>query len=192
METEFEATFPNVDKKEIRSKLKSLGASLKREEFLMKRVTFNLPSNERGKWIRVRDESGKITVSLKAIIGEGIESQKEIYLEVNNFDSAVKLLEEIGCIRKAYQENKRELWDLEGVEIAIDEWPFLEPFIEVEGPNEESVKSASEKLGFDYSKAIFSSTAEQYTAKYGVSEDQVVNHTPRIAFGDENPFFEKE
>lgn len=190
METEYEATFSNIDKNIVRNKLKSIGAILIRKEFLMKRVTFNLPSNEKGKWLRVRDEDGKVTMSMKAIIGDGIESQKEIYLEVNDFKSAESLLVSIGCHKKAYQENKRELWNLGDVEIAIDEWPFLEPFVEIEGPNEQQVVKVSELLGFDYSKAIFSSTDEQYTAKYGVSEDKVVNYTPRIAFGDENPFID--
>jgi hypothetical protein len=31
----------------------------------------------------------------------------------------------------------------------IDEWPFLEPFIEVEGGSELGVRQVSEKLGFD-------------------------------------------
>lgn len=37
----------------------------------MKRITFNLPTNERGTWLRVRDESDKITLSLKSIQGDG-------------------------------------------------------------------------------------------------------------------------
>ena len=190
MEIEYEATFPNIDRVDLVEKLESLGATLKKKEFLMKRVTFNLPSNECGKWLRVRDEDGKITMSLKAITSEGIEGQKEIYLEVSDFKSAESLLDSIGCHKKSYQENRRELWDLNGAEIAIDEWPFLEPFVEIEGLNEEVVREASEKLGFDYSKAIFSSTDEQYTSKYGVSEDRVINKTPRIAFGDKNPFLD--
>ncbi len=94
MKTEYEATFPNVDKDEIRRKLKKLGSELVKKEFLMKRVTFNLPSNERGKWLRIRDEGDKITMSLKSIEGDGkkIEGQKEIYLEINDFKSAESIL----------------------------------------------------------------------------------------------------
>ncbi len=188
MAIEYEATFANVEKKEIKNKLKKLGAKLIKPEFLMRRVTFNLPSNERGKWVRVRDEWDKVTMSLKAIEGKGIESQKEIYLEINNFSEGEKFLTEIGCLRKAYQENKREIWKIGEVEICIDEWPFLEPFVEIEGKSEDSVKDIADKMGFDYAKAIFSSVDELYTAKYGVSEDQVVNKTPMITFGGDNPF----
>jgi adenylate cyclase class 2 len=188
MAIEYEATFSNVDKEEIKKKIETLGGIITKQRTFMKRVTFNLPSNERGKWVRVRDEGDKITMSLKIVEGEGIESQKEFELNIDNFEEAVAFLENSGFHKKAYQENYREVWKIGEVEIMIDEWPFLEPFVEIEGPDEPSVKDLAEKLGFDYSKAIFSSTDEQYTAKYGVSEDQVVNHTPVIKFDMENPF----
>ncbi len=190
METEYEATFVNVDKNKIRKKLRELNANLVREEFLMKRVTFNLPSNERGTWLRVRDEGNKITMALKSIEGDGksIEGQKELETTIDDFDVGIMIFEKIGCIKKAYQENKREIWMINDVEVAIDEWPFLEPFVEIEGKDEKSVKQIADKLGFNYNKALFSSTDEQYMAKYNINEDQVVNKTPKIVFGEENPF----
>src|SRR3989344_6632424 len=117
MNTEYEATFTDVDKESIRSKLKDVGAVLIRPESLQKRVTFNLPEGVdlEGGWLRVRDEGDKITLSLKAVHGDGIESQKEIMLTVNDFDQAVELLTLLGCKQKAYQETKRELWKLDGV-----------------------------------------------------------------------------
>ena len=190
MDIEYEATFSNIDKDELRAKLKELGASLVKENFMMKRMTFNLPSNEKNKWLRVRDEGDKITMSFKCLSdgGETIEGQKEVCLTIDDFSFAEKFLENVGCIKKAYQENYRETWELNGVEIAIDELPFLEPFVEIEGKNEEEVKTVAEKLGFDYSKAIFNSTDEQYSRKYNVSADYVVNEIKRLAFEDENPF----
>lgn len=188
MAIEYEATFADVNKAEIRDRLRKLGASLVKPEVFMKRVTFNLPLNDPGKWARVRDEGNRITMSFKSVIGNGIESQKEVELIVNDFEDAAEFLDSIGCIRKAYQESKREVWELENVEVMIDEWPFLEPFVEIEGKDEKTVKAVAEKLGFDYSKAIFSSVDEQYSAKYGITEDQVVNHTPEIKFDGENPF----
>ncbi|MEI6850246.1 MAG: hypothetical protein WCK29_04370, partial [archaeon] len=75
----------------------------------------------------------------------------------------------------------------DNVEIMIDTWPFLEPLVEVEGRNEEDVKNVSEKLGFDYSKALFCSTTAIYQMKYGLTADEV-NTTPKIVFDIENPF----
>lgn len=44
MDIEYEATFENVDKDEMRTRLEKAGATLCRPEFLQKRVVFNLPS----------------------------------------------------------------------------------------------------------------------------------------------------
>src|SRR3989344_2023345 len=193
MNTEYEATFTDVDKESIRSKLKDVGAVLIRPESLQKRVTFNLPEGVylQGGWLRVRDEGDKVTLSLKAVHGDGIESQKEIMLEVDDFDQAVELLSIIGCKQKSYQETRRELWNLDDVEITIDEWPFLESFVEVEGSSEEEVKSVSEKIGFNYKDALFCAVGTLYSKKYGLEEDIINNKTPKIVFGMENPFVKK-
>lgn len=190
MDIEYEATFTNIEKTEIREKLQKLGANLVKKEIMMKRSVFLLPNEDSssGKWLRVRDEGNEITLSLKNIEGEGkIEDQKEICLTINNQKDAEALLETIGCTRKAYQENLRECWELEGVEICIDEWPHLEPFVEVEGKSEEDVKRISEKLGFNWQNAIFDSVDYLYNKKYGVSREDVCDRTPQITF-DENPF----
>lgn len=189
MDTEFEATFTDIDKDLMRRKLKEAGARLIKPEFLMRRVVFKLPEGHeiRGGWLRVRDEGDRITMSLKVINGNKIEDQKEICLEVDNFEQAILFLESTGCRKKAFQESKREAWKLDAVEITLDEWPFLEPFVEVEGPDEASVKSTSEKLSFNYEKAIFCSADKLYSLKYGLPP-HVINNTPGLIFGGINPF----
>lgn len=190
MKIEYEATFIDIDKESVRSKLKDIGAILVRPEFLQKRVTFNLPTGVdlKGGWLRVRDEGDKITLSLKAVHGEGIESQKEILLTVDDFDEAAELLSTLGCKQKSYQETRRELWKIGNVEITIDKWPFLEPFVEVEGASEEEVKSVSEKIGFNYNDALFCAVGTLYSKKYDLEEDIINNKTPKIVFDMENPF----
>jgi len=74
------------------------------------------------------------------------------------------------------------------VEITIDEWPHLEPFVEVEGESEKIVKMVSEKIGFDYNEAMFCSVDTLYSKKYGVTEDFVNFETPEIVFDGKNPF----
>lgn len=109
-------------------------------------------------------------------------------LEVNNFDRAEELLILLGAQKKSYQENKRELWTIGGVEVTIDEWPFLEPFVEIEGKSEDVVKKASEILGFDYQQAFFCSVTTLYHKKYGLSDAAINNGIPKITFDMENPF----
>jgi adenylate cyclase class 2 len=189
MDIEYEAKFLEIDKDEMRERLKKAGAHLERPEYSQKRIPLYLPKekNDKHSWLRVRDEGDKITLSLKTVDGEGIEGQKEICLEVDNFDNAVKLLEAIGCTIKSYQETKRELWKLDGADITIDTWPFLEPFIEIEASSEEAVKAAAAKLGFDYAKAVFGGVGKVYKMKYGIPPDEV-NDLPKLVFDMENPF----
>ncbi|MEK7567455.1 MAG: CYTH domain-containing protein [Patescibacteria group bacterium] len=192
MNIEYEATFVDVNKDDVRKRLKEVGAQLIRPEYLQKRIPFHLPKEKRSDnaWARVRDEGDKITMSLKIVDGDKIENQKEISLNIDNFDEAVKFLKAIGCEPKSYQETKRELWKLDDVEITIDEWPFLEPFVEVEGKSEIAVKNVSEKIGFNYDKALFCAIGKLYQIKYGVHLDQI-NNAKKIVFDMDNPFLGK-
>ena len=192
MKIEYEATFINIDKEDIRKKLQKSGAKLTKPEFLQKRVVFNLPKGHeiKGGWLRVRDEVDKITMSLKVIDGDKIENQKEICVEVDNFQQAELLLTAIGCQKKSYQETKREIWALENVEITIDEWPFLEPFVEIEGNSESAVKKTAEKLGFNYKEALFCATDLLYNKKYGIPF-AAINKISKLTFDGPNPFTTK-
>lgn len=190
MKTEYEATFWPIDKNIVRDKLQSVGAVLSVPERLMRRRTFNLPPGQSTptRFARVRDEGNKITMSVKDIGGTKIDEQKESEVVVNDFAAGAELLLALGCVEKAYQETRRELWVLDGVEIMIDEWPYLEPLIEVEGPDEAAVRTVSEKLGFLWSEARFCAVGAIISEKYDVTEDFINNHVPRIVFDEPNPF----
>ena len=191
MDIEYEATFVNIDKSKIRKKLKRVGAKLIKPEFLQKRVVFNPPKNlNKHTWLRVRDESDKITMSFKMVDGDKIENQKEINLVIDDFKKGIDFLEAIGCHRKSYQETRREIWKLDDVEICIDEWPFLEPFIEIEGKSKDEVRAVSKKLSFDYSKAWFCATGliYSYSKKYNIPVEVIDNEISKITFDMENPF----
>lgn len=189
MDIEYEAKFLHVNKDEVRERLQKAGATLVRPEYLQKRIPFHLPIGKRinDVWLRVRDEGDKVTVSLKAIDGDKIENQKELCVQVSDFSDTVRILEAIGCERKSYQETRRELSILDNTEITIDEWPFLEPFVEVEGTSETLVREVSEKIGFDYQQALFCAVGKLYQIKYGIHPDQI-NTVGKIVFDMENPF----
>lgn len=181
---EMEAKFLNINKDEIRKKLTEVGAILVRPEFNQKRVNFHLPEGKRSndRWLRVRDDGGKITLSLKEITSKDISGQKEISSNVDDFDSMVNLLESIGCGKKALTFTKRELWKLSDVEITIDTWPFFEPFIEIEGVSKESIKSVAEKLGFNFNEAVFGAVGKLYKDKYNISLDEIEIKVGDITF----------
>jgi adenylate cyclase class 2 len=195
MNIEYEATFPNIDKEQLRLKLKEVGAKLVKKEFLQKRHTFHFPKSSQFYtmgWMRVRDEDDKITMTLK-IRGDDkeIDCQKELEIIIDNYDTAREMLKLLGCQEKAFQETKREVWDLDGVEIMLDEWPFLEPLVEIEGRSEKAVKRASEKLNFNYAQAVFGPVGILYSQKYGISEKIINDKIKTIVFKGENPFLKK-
>lgn len=190
MHIEYEAMFGDINKEEMRQKLAHAGAILVRPEFLQKRIVLSMPRGHelKGGWLRVRDEGDKITMTLKVVDGDAIENQKEILLMVDNFGQAEEFLTMLGCEKKSYQENRRELWKLHNAEITIDEWPFLEPFVEIEGDSEQSVKEVAQALSFDYGDALFGTVTILYRRKYNIPEEVIGNQTPRIVFEGENPF----
>ena len=49
----------------------------------------------------------------------------------------------------------------------FDTWPGLPTFVEIEGPDEASVRQAAAALGLDYSQARFGSVDEIYKTELG-------------------------
>jgi len=193
MNTEFEATYLDVDKNEIREKLKTLGATLLRPEYKQRRNNFDLQNFGRNfwEWARIRDEGDKITMAYKCIpLDATIGDQKEIEFSISDFDLGTEFLESLGAQKTNYSETLRETWKLDGVTIDIDTWPHLEPYVEIESDSEDSVKSVSEKLGFDYTNAKFCGAGEIYKMKYGIHPDKLAEQKGSIllTFEDLNPF----
>ena len=189
MRTEYEATFPNIDKEQMRERLKHSSAHLSRPEFVQTRCVFDLPAGREiaGGWLRLRDEGDCITLTLKVVDGETIAGQKELELNVNDFEQAESLLVMLGCRKRAYQESKRELWELNNVMITIDSWPFLHPFIEVEGTSEQAVRDACEHLYLPYQDTLFCSIDKLYALQYGISQDVINREIAELTFSGENP-----
>jgi hypothetical protein len=60
--------------------------------------------------------------------------------------------------------------------------------VEIEGKSEDEVRKVSEKLGFDYSKAIFCCVTTLYSQKYSIPEKVINFDIPLITFENPNPF----
>lgn len=191
MNTEFEAKFYPVNKEEYRKRLKSIGAKLSVSERKLKRVIGDRRANSQLKcdYIRVRDEGNLIRLSAKIHAEENgkVGDQKEDDVEVKDFDRTVKILEDAGIKFNRYQETLREEWEIDGATIAIDTWPGLDTYTEVEADSEEKVKEIAEKLGFDWDKKILTAAAEIFCRVYGLGIEKVLEKISRITFED-NPF----
>jgi adenylate cyclase, class 2 len=200
MNQEIEVKFLDVNHQEIREKLKQVGAVLHQSMRLMRRAIIDYPdrrmqtTSENGwGWVRVRDEGDKITCTFKHIASDGKDTTHEIEFEVSSYENAVKLFEAIGLQKHSEQETKRETWHLGEVEVELDEWPWLPPYIEIEGPSEPAIQEAAEKLGFDWTKALRGSSDRVYRTYYPKMDvEESVADIADLTFEGELPNWLKE
>jgi adenylate cyclase class 2 len=169
MKIEFEAKFLAVDIPTIQNKLMLLGASKTLNRTLLCRQTFDFTSNQSvKKWVRVRKEGNLVTITLKIVSHATIDGTQEIELIVNDFEKACELLLQCGLKPGSYQENYRENWQYQDIIFSIDTWPGLQPFLEIEGPNEHAIQSIVHSLGLDYSNAYFGTIDKLYEREFEI------------------------
>ncbi len=132
MNTEFEVKILAIDIDEIIVKLAELGAE-KIGEKQQRRFVYDLMPKKENLWIRLRTDGQKTTMTLKEIQNDKIDGTKEIEILVDDFDKTKIFLEKLGYEHKSYQENRRTSYILDGVEIEIDLWPLIPPYVEIEG-----------------------------------------------------------
>lgn len=189
MKTEFEAKFLDIDIEDIRTRLKDAGATLEKPMRLMRRVTIDndIMKQQQG-FARVRDEGDRVTMTYKQFNSLSVDGAKEFEVTVSDFDETVALLAATGLIQGSYQETKRETWHLNGAEVLIDVWPWLNPYIEIESDSPESVKATAELLGLDWNDAVFGDVMTAYRHQYPhLTATDTVGHVPEVMFDGELP-----
>ncbi|HEY8999669.1 MAG TPA: CYTH domain-containing protein [Candidatus Saccharimonadales bacterium] len=186
MQTEIEAKFLDVNHDTMRAKLTKLGAKCVHQKRLMKRKNYDYANGRLeniGGWVRLRNEGDKVTLSYKQLNDRTLHGTKEVSLVVGDFDAANDFLVAIGLGQNSLQETMRESWELDGVQIELDEWPWIKPFLEIEGPSEAAVKDIAAKLGLDWQEATHGSVEVAYQTEYDVTEAEV-DSWPEIIFGE--------
>jgi adenylate cyclase class 2 len=175
MKPEIEAKFLDIDHDAVRERLTALGAVCRQPMRLMKRRTYDFPDGrlriERNGWARVRDEGDKITMSYKQLNDRGLDGTHEVSVVVNDFAAADDFLQQLGLEGRAYQETKRESWELPGFEIELDIWPWAKPYVEIEGPDEASLQDLAAKLGLDWEAVCHGSVEIVYQGEYDVTDE---------------------
>jgi adenylate cyclase class 2 len=191
MQTEIEAKFLKQDHQAIREKLRVVGATCIFPERNMRRANYDFEDSRLNDtyngWVRVRDEGDKVTLSYKQSDDSSVLGTQEVNLVINNFEDAQLFLKAVGITKlKSFQETKRESWELNGVCIELDTWPWINPFVEIEAPSEEQLKDVANKLGLNLDEAVYGSVISAYQAEYEVSND-IVNNLPEYSFGSPVP-----
>lgn len=161
-----------VDEKKIRQSLLKIEATIIQSNILMKRWTFT-SRNQPEQWVRVRDEGGRITLTLKQFNGNNdINSVQEVEIEVSDFNGAYQIFSHLNFDYKRYVENYRETWFIDNCYVMIDHYPGLDLFIEIEGPSEMAVRALCKKLKISINNAMYGPTALLYRKKYNISREE--------------------
>lgn len=192
MQTEIEVKFLAVDHAAMHVKLAALGAVCTHPMRLMRRTVFDWPGfaleQAADGYLRVRDEGDKVTATYKQFNEAlSIDGAKEVEITVGNYEQAIALFEAIGMVAKSMQESKRETWEIDDCEVVLDEWPWLKPFLEIEGPNQAAIKSVAQKLDLNWSDHVTGSVTVAYRSEYDIPRKLSIAKNPRIAFDDPVP-----
>lgn len=174
---EYEVRVLEIDKDEIQSKLKELNAVLI-EDVFQKRYVYDFKPVVPSKWIRLRTNGTKTTLTIKNVESSNIDGTSEVEIEVSDFDTTNEILKELGYTPRGIQENKRIKYDLNGVEIDIDTWPKIPTYLEIEGRSEEEVYNTLQLLGIPKERSTSLDVQSIYEEIYGIDLDK----SPNLSF----------
>ena len=174
---EYEVRVLEINVKEIQKKLKELNAILV-EDVFQKRYVYDFKPALPEKWIRLRTNGKKSTLTIKNIEKSTIDGTKEVEIEVSDFELTNEILNELGYNARGIQENKRIKYDLNGVEVDIDTWPMIPTYLEIQGSSEEEVFNTLNLLGIDKKDSTSLDVQSIYKEIYGID----LKKEPNLSF----------
>ena len=173
--TEFEAKLLDVDPEAIRAELLAAGAEHLGEHH-QRRYVYDIPGHPDA-WRRLRDTGSEATLCVKEIHSDAIDGTTETETAVGDFDTANALLAKLGYRPKAYQENHRDSWRLNGAAVEIDRWPLIPPYLEIEGDSPAHVHATARALGLPVEDLTSENTTKIYL-RHGIDLAAI----PHLAF----------
>lgn len=166
---EIELKILNVNIKKITQKLLSLGAQQAPRELYIEEA-FDFPDQRIKKnnqlcRLRQQGNSAKLTFKNKKQNQKQFRIAEEMEITVDNFQTAKKILENLGLSSYRHREKYRTKFRYNNVEIELDEHPSIPPYMEIEG-SKKDIRSTLLKL--DYTMADTTTmTATEVLKKYG-------------------------
>lgn len=162
---ETEAKFYVTGLDGIKQRLHELEALLIQERILETNIRFDLPDarlRSEGRVLRLRqDTAAKLTYKSGNRGEQGVLSRTEIEFTVDNFDKARQFLEALGYQEVMRYDKFREVHDLDGCHIMLDELPYGY-FVEIEGEGVQAIQQTAMKLHLEWKTAI----TRSYTALF--------------------------
>ncbi|CAM2797955.1 class IV adenylate cyclase [Streptomyces albus] len=168
---EYEAKVLGIDPEAMAERITSTGGVFLGER-LMRRYVYDPVPPRKGRWVRLRDSGGAVTLCVKTISSDAIDGTQETETTVGSFEDTHALLGLMGLTHRSYQENRRSSWSLDGVRLEIDTWPRIPPYLEIEGDDEAQVRHTAERLGIPESELTSENTQKIY-ARHGIDLDTI-------------------
>ena len=170
MYNEYELRVLNVDREKFIESIENYGAKFI-NNYEQKRYVYDFNPIDENRWIRLRTDGRKTTLSIKEYIDASIGGIQEIEIEVSDMKKTDIILEKLGYHKRSIQENRRTRYILDNVEIDIDTWPYLNTYVEFEANNEEDIKKLLKKLKIDMKDTTTMNTQDIYLSLGYTKED---------------------
>jgi adenylate cyclase class 2 len=88
------------------------------------------------------------TMTVKGPVADGpLKSREELEIRVDSADTARALLEMLGFAVILHYQKRRESWALGVCRVELDEPPHIGRFVEIEGPDVETIRRVQDDLG---------------------------------------------
>ncbi len=172
---ELEVKILGINEWEIKKKLNALGAE-KLGESSFRRYVYDFSPIDMNKWIRLRTNGSKSSLTIKEISSDDIDGTRESEIEVSDFDTTHSMLKELWYKHKSYQENKRESYILNGVNIEIDSWPMIPTYLEIEWSSKDAILDIVKQLWYSTNDVTSINTKKVYR-HYGINLEEHKNLT---------------
>jgi adenylate cyclase class 2 len=154
MAHEIETKVLDIDVKDIKKKLVSLGAKKTQDtRLVVDWYRTKGVKNGMDEWyLRIRSNSeGKheVTWKAKSVIQGTTRKHKEINFNTTHPEELADLFLQIGLEKYAHQEKDRVSYTHKDWTFDIDHYPHMPAYMEIEGTSEEHVKKAIKLLGIE-------------------------------------------
>jgi len=189
MPKEYEYRFKDYNKKEITTKLKELGA--KYFGTFKFRVVVFIDQNNSEKYIRIRDEGHRVTMTVKNNLTDKFPIENEVI--IHDFDEGINIMLQLNCRKKYYYEKYREIWNYKKSEIIFDTNPGIPELMEVESGTKKELDILCKKLDLNIKNYQGFSNNTRYNDLFGISIDpKMLNLTFKSALKELKPNKNKE
>ena len=177
MKIENEITVLKINKEEFIKKILMAGGKEISPELKQIRCVYDFNPVNESKWIRLRTNGRKSTLTIKEVKGSSKMGARELEIEVSDFEETNRILNELGYHYRNRQENYRHIFMLDGAEISIDTWPMIDPYAEIEADTKEDIDRVLKMLGISVDQITELDVSSIYSKIYGIDLLSIKNLT---------------